>query len=112
MQRSSHPSSPAVPAESPIASPEEISLAVQKMDPVPPLILNVAQAAEISHYTVGTLRKLAGQDRFPGSTIKGKPLRFWRDKFVWEVVNKQPPIKSRKAKSFREESASKSGGRK
>ena len=57
------------------------------MSPVPPLILDLEQASEISHYTPGTLRKLVGRYRFAGSAIRSKPLRFWRDTFVREVVN-------------------------
>ena len=116
MRNTPPPSSSASKAVSPLVPLEEIAAVIQQMDPVPPVILNAEEAANISRYTVGTLKKLAGEDRFPLSTIKGKPVRFWRDKFVFEVVNHQPARKVRKAKPCWESAdtsrISKTGGRK
>lgn len=51
-------------------------------------ILFIEQAAQLSGYTPGTLKKKLSEGCFRNSVARGKPLRFWRDRFVLELMNK------------------------
>ncbi|HSH94058.1 MAG TPA: hypothetical protein VK968_07920, partial [Roseimicrobium sp.] len=45
-------------------------------------ILSLNEAAELAHRAPSTVRRLVSEGRFKGSVKQGKPLLFWRDKFV------------------------------
>lgn len=47
-----------------------------------PPILVLSEAAEIARLKPSTLKRLVSEGRFKGSVRRGKPLRFWRDRFV------------------------------
>jgi hypothetical protein len=51
-------------------------------------ILYLHQASELSGYSPATLKKKLSEGAFRNSVARGKPLRFWRDRFVLELMNK------------------------
>jgi hypothetical protein len=59
-------------------------------------ILFLEQAAELSGYTPATLKKKVSEGCFRDSVARGKPLRFWRDRFILELMNK--PASSKPAR--------------
>jgi hypothetical protein len=52
-----------------------------------PPILTLSEAAEIARLKPGTLKRKVSEGRFRGSVRKGKPLLFWRDRFVQALMN-------------------------
>ena len=50
---------------------QEVQNALQPLSQQYPPLLSLEQAAVLSHYTPGSLRKLVSQERFPGSAIRG-----------------------------------------
>jgi len=54
-------------------------------DKYPP-VLNLKQAAEISGVATSTLKRHISEGRYKDCVSRGKPLRFWRDKFVQEAM--------------------------
>lgn len=56
-------------------------------------ILFLEQAAKLSGYTRATLKKKLSEGCFRNAVARGKPLRFWRDRFVLELMNK-PTLRS------------------
>lgn len=51
-----------------------------------PPIITVEEAAAISRLAVKTIYKKASEGHFRKSAKRGKPLLFWRDTFVQEVM--------------------------
>ena len=51
-----------------------------------PPILSLGQAAEIAKLAPGTLKRKVSEGAFNKSVKKGKPLRFWRDTFIQELM--------------------------
>ncbi|MDB5320630.1 MAG: hypothetical protein JWN40_2261 [Phycisphaerales bacterium] len=49
-------------------------------------ILKLKDAAAIVGVATGTLKRWASEGRFPRSAKRGKPLLFWPDRFVAEVM--------------------------
>ena len=54
-------------------------------DRYPPL-LSLDQAAQISGYQKTTLKKLLSQGRFANCVKRKKPVLFWRDRFIQELM--------------------------
>ena len=52
-----------------------------------PPILSLRQAAEIAQIAPGTLKRKVSEGAFSKSVKRGKPLRFWRDLFVQELMD-------------------------
>lgn len=52
-----------------------------------PPILFLEQACELSGYAPGTLKAKLSAGCFRDCVSRGKPLRFWRDRFVLELMN-------------------------
>ena len=50
-------------------------------------ILSLKEAAALSKLAPSTLKRLVSQGRFTSSVKRGKPLLFWRDKFVAELMH-------------------------
>lgn len=75
----------------PLINPVQLSLAEirRAYEPVitnyPP-ILSLKQAAEIAHLAPSTLKRKVSEGAFKESAKRGKPLKFWRDKFVQELM--------------------------
>jgi hypothetical protein len=53
-----------------------------------PPLLSLEQAAEISGYTVLSLKKKLSEGAFRDAVSRGKPLFFWRDRLVLELMNR------------------------
>lgn len=51
-----------------------------------PPIITVNEAAELARLAVKTIQKKVSEGEFKQSVKRGKPLRFWRDRFVQEVM--------------------------
>ncbi|MFA9479974.1 hypothetical protein ACERK3_16970 [Phycisphaerales bacterium AB-hyl4] len=95
------PQSSSFPPSGPLTM-EEVQIALAPLADQYPPILSLPQAAALSHYTPGSLKKIVSQGRFLDSAIRGRPLRFWRDRFVLEIAhNATSPRRS--AKPFKEE---------
>jgi predicted DNA-binding transcriptional regulator AlpA len=54
-------------------------------DKYPP-VLSLEQAAEIAGLAPSTMQRLVSEGQFKNSVKRGKPLRFWRDRFVQEAM--------------------------
>ncbi len=54
-------------------------------DSLPP-ILSLDEAARISHYRRSTLKRLLSEGRFKASVKRKKPVLFWRDRFIQELM--------------------------
>ena len=57
-----------------------------KSDPRFPPILSLEQASELAHLAPSTLKRLVSEGCFGNSARRGKPLAFWRDRYVVEVM--------------------------
>lgn len=51
-----------------------------------PLILTLKEAAAVARRAPGTLKRLVSEGKFRKSAKRGKPLLFWRDAFLQEVM--------------------------
>jgi len=51
-----------------------------------PAVLSLVQAAKLSHLAPSTLKRKVSEGHFKESAKRGKPLLFWRDKFVKELL--------------------------
>jgi len=51
-----------------------------------PPLLSLDQAAQLAHFAPGTIKRLASEGYFRNSVRRGKPIAFWRDRFVVEVM--------------------------
>jgi hypothetical protein len=49
-------------------------------------ILNLKEAAELARIAPSTLKRLVSEGKYAESVKRGKPLRFWRDLFVKELM--------------------------
>ncbi len=67
---------------------DEITTAFNGPTGIYPPILSLKEAAVLAHITPGTLKRKVSEGNFPTSACRGKPLRFWRDRFVYELMNK------------------------
>ena len=52
---------------------------------VPP-ILSLTEAADLVKLRPQTLKRKVCEGLYAGSVVRGKPLRFWRDRLVGEVM--------------------------
>ncbi len=50
-------------------------------DTYPP-VLSLDRAAELAGLKLSTLKRKVSEGQFAESVSRGKPLRFWRDRFV------------------------------
>jgi len=64
---------------------DEVETAFRNEVRFPPL-LSLGQAAELAHLAPGTIKRLASEGCFRHSVRRGKPIAFWRDRFVVEVM--------------------------
>lgn len=49
-------------------------------------VLSLKQAAKLAHIASSTLKHKVSEGHFKDSVKRGKPLLFWRDKFVKELL--------------------------
>jgi hypothetical protein len=66
-------------------SRDEIEAAFRN-DPQFPPLLSLDQAARLAHLAPSTIKRLASEGCFRNSVRRGKPIAFWRDRFVVEVM--------------------------
>ncbi|MFC1637329.1 hypothetical protein ACFL5Z_21115 [Planctomycetota bacterium] len=66
-------------------SRDEIEAAFRNDSRFPPL-LSLEQAAQLAHLAPSTIKRLASEGCFRNSVRRGKPIAFWRDRFVVEVM--------------------------
>jgi hypothetical protein len=81
-------------------SRDEVESAFRNDDQFPPL-LSLDQAARLAHLAPNTIKRLASEGYFRNSVRRGKPIAFWRDRFVVEVMeldNSRRRNKSAKSK--------------
>jgi len=64
---------------------DEIEVAFRN-DPSFPPILSLEQAAQLAHLAPGTLKRLVCEGFFANSVRRGKPIAFWRNRFVAEAM--------------------------
>ena len=69
----------------PSLTPQEVQHAFGK-DPQFPPILSLEQAAALAHLAPSTVKRLVSEGCFSHSARRGKPLVFWRDRFVVEAM--------------------------
>ena len=51
-----------------------------------PQILSLKEAAQLAGWTPGTLKRKVSEGKFKSSVSRRRPLMFWRDKFVQEMM--------------------------
>ena len=51
-----------------------------------PPLLSLEQAAQLAHFATSTIKRLVSEGYFSNSVRRGKPIAFWRDRFVGEVM--------------------------
>jgi hypothetical protein len=66
-------------------SRDEVEAAFKNDTRFPPL-LSLDQAAKLSHFAPSTIKRLASEGFFCNSVRRGKPIAFWRDRFIVEVM--------------------------
>jgi len=64
---------------------DEVEAAFRNDARFPPL-LSLEQAAKLAHLAPSTIKRLASEGYFRHSVRRGKPIAFWRDRFVVEVM--------------------------
>jgi hypothetical protein len=78
-------SAPTPRAASPLSA-KEVAEAFGSSDYGP--LLTLEQAAELAHLAPGTLKRKVSEGFFKGAVSRGKPLLFWRDRFVLKLWNR------------------------
>ena len=63
----------------------EVAAAFRNDTQFPPL-LSLEQAAQLAHFAPSTIKRLVSEGYFSNSVRRGKPIAFWRDRFVVEVM--------------------------
>ncbi|CAN5530667.1 hypothetical protein BH09PLA1_BH09PLA1_25180 [soil metagenome] len=92
--------------ENPKRKPVTLAEVREAFEPVSekyPPVLGLDAAAEISGYMPSTLKKKLSEGMFADCVSRGKPLRFWRDRFVMAVMNRpwsSPARHIRECESF------------
>lgn len=66
-------------------SRDEVEAAFRN-DPRFPPLLSLDQAAQLAHLAPSTIKRLASEGFFRNSARRGKPIAFWRDRFIVEVM--------------------------
>ena len=73
------------PVQRPALTIHEVQTAFKDSPQFPP-VLSLAQAASLAHLASGTIKRLVSEGFFGNSVRRGKPVAFWRDRFVAEVM--------------------------
>src|SRR5207248_4071628 len=66
----------------------EVRTAYEPLSEKYPPLLGLDRAAELSGYTPLTLKKKLSEGCFRDCVARGKPLLFWRDRLVLELINR------------------------
>jgi hypothetical protein len=67
---------------------KEVAEAFQTSERFGP-ILTLQQAAELGNLAPSTLKRKVSEGHFKGSVSRGKPLRFWRNRYVLQLMSKK-----------------------
>ena len=51
-----------------------------------PPVLTLIQAAAVAQISPSTLKRHVGEGKYKNSVKPGKPMRFWRDRFIKEYM--------------------------
>lgn len=70
----------------PKLSPQDIREAFAVPSNLYPPILSLAEAASLVKLRPQTLKRKVCEGLYESSVVRGKPLRFWRDRLVAEVM--------------------------
>lgn len=73
----------------------EVVAAFNNNTQFPPL-LTLNQAAQLAHFAPTTIKRLVSEGYFGNSVRRGKPIAFWRDRFVVEVMEMDKERKRKK----------------
>ena len=68
-----------------LLSKNEVIAAFRNQPQFPPL-LSLVQAGQLAHFAPSTIKRLVSEGYFSNSVRRGKPIAFWRDRFVVEVM--------------------------
>ena len=85
----------------------EVESAFRNEPRFPPL-LSLEQAAQLAQFAPSTIKRLASEGFFRNSVRRGKPMAFWRDRFIVEVMeldNARKRNKHSKSKNDRKENS-------
>jgi hypothetical protein len=63
----------------------EVEAAFRNNARFPPL-LSLNRAAQLAHFAPSNIKRLVSEGYFCNSVRRGKPLAFWRDRFVVEIM--------------------------
>ena len=63
---------------------DEVRTAMGPLNDEYPPVLTLKQAAKLIHLAPGTLKRKVSEGHFRDSVRRGRPLRFWRDRFLKE----------------------------
>jgi hypothetical protein len=77
-------------------------------DPRFPPLLSLEQAAQLAHFASSTIKRLASEGFSRNSVRRGKPMAFWRDRFIVEVMeldNARKRSKHSKSENDRKENS-------
>ncbi|MHC4727941.1 MAG: hypothetical protein ACYS17_12015 [Planctomycetota bacterium] len=74
---------------------KEVVAAFKNNTQFPPL-LSLNQAAQLAHFAPTTIKRLVSEGYFGNSVRRGKPIAFWRDRFVVEVMEMDKERKRKK----------------
>jgi hypothetical protein len=69
-------------------TPAEVRDAFEPLGERYPPLLGLQLATDLSSYTPLTLKKKLSEGCFRDCVSRGKPLLFWRDRFVLELMNR------------------------
>ncbi len=67
---------------------KNVEIAFELLSDKYPPVLTLAEAAEIARLKPSTLKRHVSEGKYKFCKIKGKPLRFFRNKFVVELFAK------------------------
>jgi len=81
---------------------DEVHAAFRNDSRFPP-ILSLNEAANLAHLAPTTVKRLASEGYFRDSVRRGKPIAFWRDRFVMEVMELDKARKRIKIENQRKE---------
>ena len=83
----------------------EVAVAFRNQSQFPPL-LSLEQAGQLAHFAPSTIKRLVSEGYFSNSVRRGKPIAFWRDRFVIELMEldrERKRVKNSKSQKQRKE---------
>jgi len=65
---------------------DQVRASIALMDPQPPIILTLTEAAHIGRMAPATLKRRVNEGGFKNAVKRRKPLLFFRDSFIRELM--------------------------